>query len=73
MKRNLTIFGLVLMLLFSGCASMNHKPEEFEKNVKTAYDSAYYALNLLNVLFPNIIPQFIKPIIGIPDGKNGSK
>jgi hypothetical protein len=73
MKRNLTVFVLVLMLFFSGCASIQKNPEKFEVQLKTAYDAAYYALNFLNVLFPEIIPGFVRPIIGIPDGKNGSK
>jgi hypothetical protein len=61
------------MIFLSGCASIQKNPEKFEVQLKTAYDSAYYALNLLNVLFPNIIPPFIKPIIGIPENTNGSK
>jgi PBP1b-binding outer membrane lipoprotein LpoB len=72
MKRYLTVFALVLMLFFSGCASIQKNPEKFEVQLKTAYDATYYALNFLNVLFPRLVPDFVKPAIGI-EVKDGSK
>ena len=59
----------ILVLFFSGCASLKSNPEKFEATIRDTYEVTYHLLNAVSILFPGILPVALLPIIGQPGEK----